>query len=84
MKKSRMLTALGLLAGTLTSIGPFLQMLKTVRTRETNDLSSGMWIFFSSGIVLWLVYGILRRDIPVIAANAATLFCAVVILAIMA
>lgn len=77
------LMVLGLIAGTLTSIGPFLQMVKTVRTRETNDLSWGMWIFFCSGIVLWLVYGIARGDIPVIAANLATLMFAAVILGVM-
>lgn len=78
-----MITYLGLLAAALTSAGPFLQMIKTVRTGETRDLSWGMWISFCIGIMVWLVYGFLRHDIPVIAANAATLFCSLVIVGMM-
>lgn len=78
-----MITYLGLLAAAFTSAGPFLQMVKTVRTRETEHLSAGMWVFFCIGITLWLVYGIVRRDIPVIAANAATLLFSAVILGVM-
>lgn len=77
-----MTTYLGLLAAVITSTGPFLQMMKTVRTRETSHLSAGMWVSFCIGITLWLVYGVIRRDIPVIVANAATLIFSAVILGV--
>lgn len=78
-----MITYLGLLAAAITSTGPFLQMVKVVRTGETRDLSWGMWVSFCIGITIWLVYGFLRHDIPVIAANAVTLICSLVIVGVM-
>lgn len=78
-----MITYLGLLAAAITSTGPLLQMVKVVRTGETRGLSWGMWVSFCIGITLWLVYGIARRDLPVIAANAATLLFSAVILGVM-
>lgn len=78
-----MITYLGLLAAVITSAGPFLQMVKTVRTGETRDLSWGMWTSFCVGITIWLVYGFARRDIPVIVANTATLLFSLVIVGVM-
>jgi MtN3 and saliva related transmembrane protein len=74
------LTALGLVAATLTTFSFVPQLLKVVRTRSADDLSYGMFGAFSVGIVLWLIYGILRDDLPVIAANAVTLVLSVAIL----
>ena len=34
------------------------------------------YVFFCLGVVLWLAYGIVRQDIPVIATNLATLVLA--------
>lgn len=78
-----MVTYLGLLAAVITSTGPFLQMVKTVRTGETRGLSLGMWISLCSGVILWLCYGILKGDIPLIVANSTTLCCSAVILGAM-
>lgn len=78
-----MITYLGLFAAVITSTGPFLQMVKTVRTRETGDLSWGMWISLCSGVVLWLCYAILKEDVPLIIANSITLCCSAVILCVM-
>ena len=78
-----MITYLGLLAAVMTSTGPLLQMMKTLRTRETGDLSWGMWISLCIGIVLWLYYGILKEDVPLIIANSVTLFSSTVILGMM-
>lgn len=74
------LTTLGLVAATLTTFSFVPQLLKVVRTRSADDLSYGMFGAFSVGIVLWLIYGILRGDLPVIAANAVTLVLSVAIL----
>ncbi|MEK7481260.1 MAG: SemiSWEET transporter [Patescibacteria group bacterium] len=78
-----MITYLGLLAAAITSAGPFLQMVKTMRTRETDHLSWGMWISFCIGITLWIIYGIVRRDVPVIVANVVTLLFSAVIVGVM-
>lgn len=64
---------LGLLAGSLTTIAFVPQVIKTYQSRSAKDLSLGMFMIFCSGTALWLSYGIIIQDIPVITANALTL-----------
>ena len=66
-------TALGLFAGTLTTLSFLPQLLKAWKLRSTHDISFGMLALFSAGLVLWIVYGIIVTDVPVIAANSVTL-----------
>jgi MtN3 and saliva related transmembrane protein len=74
------LTVLGLIAGGLTTIAFVPQMIQTWQTRSAKDVSFVMLITFISGIFLWLIYGILRRDIAIVAANGVTLIFNLVIL----
>lgn len=64
---------LGLVAGMCTTISFLPQVIKTWKTRSAKDLSLGMFLLFCIGVVLWLIYGIMVMDIPVIAANFVTL-----------
>lgn len=73
-------TALGLTAATLTTASFVPQLTKVWRTKSAEDLSYGMFGAFSLGILLWLAYGLLRRDLPVIVANGMTLVFSVAIL----
>ena len=72
---------LGGVAGTLTTLAFWPQLRKVMRTKSTHDLSLGMFIAFSVGVALWLVYGIYLRSLPVILANGVTLVFALIILA---
>jgi MtN3 and saliva related transmembrane protein len=67
---------LGLVAGACTTIAFLPQVIKTWKTRTAKDLSLGMFSFFCFGVLLWLIYGIMMRDIPVIVANLFTLVLA--------
>ncbi len=67
---------LGLTAGAFTTIAFLPQVLKTWKSRSAKDLSLGMFSLFCVGVAMWLVYGIMVRDIPVIAANLLTLLLA--------
>lgn len=73
--------ALGLIAGLLTSLAFLPQVLHTWRTRSVEDLSVRTFTMFCVGVLLWLIYGFLIGDLPVILANAATLVMAGAILA---
>jgi MtN3 and saliva related transmembrane protein len=73
-------TALGLVAATLTTSAFVPQLTKVWRSKSAHDLSYGMFTVFSLGIALWLLYGVLRADLPVILANAVTLVLSVAIL----
>ncbi|MCW4010057.1 MAG: SemiSWEET transporter [Candidatus Bathyarchaeota archaeon] len=63
------ITVIGLAAAALGGFSLFPQLLKVLKTRSTKDLSLGMLIVFSSSIFLWLVYGILVNNPPIIIAN---------------
>jgi MtN3 and saliva related transmembrane protein len=67
---------LGLSAGKLTTIAFLPQVIKTWKSRSAKDLSLGMFSLFCLGVALWLAYGVLVSDIPVIAANMLTLMLA--------
>jgi len=67
---------LGLAAGMLTTIAFLPQVIKTWRSRSAKDLSLGMFSLFCLGVAMWLAYGILVQDLPVIAANMLTLMLA--------
>ncbi len=73
-------TALGIAAGTLTTIAFVPQVLKAWRSRSTRDVSLAMFLTLCTGVVLWLIYGILVEDLPLILANGVTLCLAGTIL----
>lgn len=67
---------LGLAAGSCTTIAFLPQVLKTWNSGSAKDLSLGMFSFFCFGVLLWLIYGIVIKDVPVIVANLLTLILA--------
>lgn len=75
-RKMDFVQVIGLVAAFCTTISFLPQVIKTWRTGSAKDLSLGMFSFFCVGVALWLVYGILERDVPVIAANVLTLILA--------
>ncbi|HEY4541236.1 MAG TPA: SemiSWEET transporter [Noviherbaspirillum sp.] len=72
--------AIGAVAALLTTCAFIPQVLLTWRTRRTHGVSLGMYSIFTTGVALWLLYGVLIGSWPVIAANACTLVLAVFIL----
>jgi MtN3 and saliva related transmembrane protein len=74
------INVLGLTAGSLTTVAFLPQVLKTWRTRATGDLSLGMFAIFSSGTLLWAIYGLLIQSLPIVIANGVTLALALMIL----
>lgn len=73
-------TLIGLLAGICTTISLLPQAIKCWKEKKTRDLSLGMYIIFTIGVLLWLVYGLYRQDLPMILANAVSSVLAAFIL----
>ena len=69
---------LGLTAAFCTTISFLPQAIKVVKTKNTEALSLLMYSVFTVGVVLWLVYGILREDLAITLANFVTLILALV------
>jgi len=71
---------IGFTAGTLTTIAFVPQAIKIWKTKSAKDISLGMFVILCTGIILWIVYGILVKSLPLVAANATTLVFALSIL----
>ena len=64
---------LGYAAGALTTLAFVPQVVRTWKTRSTVDISLGMFLIFTAGVLLWEIYGLLVGSRPIILANAVTL-----------
>jgi len=56
------------------------QVIHTLKTKDTDAISLGMYAFFVFGVALWLAYGMLDWNLPIIIANTATLSLSSIIL----
>ena len=70
---------IGLIAGTLTTVAFLPQVLKIWKSRSVADISLGMYLVFSTGVLLWVVYGFSIGSLPVVLANGITLVLSLVI-----
>ncbi len=74
------LEIMGYVAGALTTVSFLPQVLKAWKSKSTKDVSLSMFVLFTLGVFLWLVYGISLGDMPIIIANLITLVLALSIL----
>ncbi len=75
-------TWFGLAAAFCTTVAYVPQVLKAWRSKKTADISLGMFTLMVTGIALWLIYGLMMSDLPLILSNAVTLALVVSILAL--
>jgi len=73
-------TWIGIAAAILTTAAYAPQAWQAWRTRSTRDVSLPMFLMMVTGITLWLIYGLMIGDLPLILANAVTLLLAGAIL----
>jgi len=66
-------TILGSTAATLTMFSFIPQIARCLRTKSVRDVSPVTLFQLSTGVFLWMVYGIYRKDPIIILANAVTL-----------
>lgn len=71
---------LGIAAGSLTTVAFVPQVVKTWRTKSGDDISTGMFLLFATGVVLWLLYGVALQAAPIVIANSITLILALAII----
>ena len=66
-------TIIGLAAAVCTTTANLPQLKKAWTTGQTDDISLKTLLLFGCGLVLWVVYGILKEDIVIILANGISL-----------
>ena len=66
---------IGYLAAVLATICWLPQVTKTLRSRQVDDLSLGTNLMLLTAVILWLIYGILLGEWPMIIANTVSILC---------
>lgn len=61
---------IGITAGILTSMSMLPQLLKVIKEKTVEDLSLPMIIILITGLSLWVWYGIIKNELPIIFSNA--------------
>lgn len=61
---------LGIIAGVLTSVSMIPQLVKVIREKDVEDISLLMLLILISGLSLWVWYGIIKEEWPIILSNS--------------
>jgi MtN3 and saliva related transmembrane protein len=69
---------IGLAAGICTACSLLPQVIKTLKEKKAEDVSLVMLLVLQAGLILWIVYGFKREDIPIIATNCFSLLVNIV------
>ena len=73
---------IGFVAGTLTTIAFLPQLQRTRTTKSADDMSLAMLLTFTTGVFLWLLYGLYLMAWPIVITNAITFILTITILAL--
>jgi MtN3 and saliva related transmembrane protein len=71
---------IGISAGILTAASMVPQVIKMIREKKASQVSIFMILILVTGISLWIWYGILKDDMPIIATNSFSLFVNIVMI----
>lgn len=71
---------IGSMAAVLTTISFVPQVIHSYRTRDLSGVSLSMYSIFTLGVGLWLLYGVIKQDWPLILANSITFCLAAIVL----
>ena len=77
---SNLTNMIGAAAAMLTTLAFIPQAYHSYKTRDLSGISLPMYSAFTLGVALWLVYGVLKQDWPIIIANLITLGLSLLIL----
>lgn len=71
---------LGLVAGVCTSAASLPQIITAVKTKKAADVSPFMFIVLLTGNSLWVWYGAIKSDFPIIATNIVSIILSAIML----
>jgi MtN3 and saliva related transmembrane protein len=71
---------IGTAAGILTSVSMLPQLVKIIKEKKAEAISIPMLLLLFAGIALWIYYGLMKKDLPIILTNSFSLLvnCAVI------
>ncbi len=71
---------LGFIAGIFTGISLLPQLIKIIKEKKTEDISAWMLLILMGGLALWISYGVLISNLPIIITNAFSLLINIAII----
>lgn len=71
---------IGIAAGVLTSSSMLPQLIKIIREKKAENVSILMLLILMSGLGLWIAYGWMKKDFPIIATNGFSLLVNIILL----
>lgn len=73
-------TAIGAIVALCTTVSYVPQVQKCWSSGRADDLSLRMFLLLTAGIALWVLYGVIRGDLVIVAANSVSLCFLAIIL----
>lgn len=70
---------LGLAASIFTTSSQIPQVIRTYKTRDVSGISLSTYVIITIGLLLWLTYGIIKNDLPLIVANSTMVLLTIAI-----
>lgn len=70
----------GLFAAVLTTVANIPQTYTIIREKSTEHISVTTYCILFSGTILWVIYGIIKKDWPIIAANSISALISLIII----
>lgn len=71
-----MFELIGIAAATLTTLSFMPQVIKTIKSKDTESISFYMYLMFVSGVFCWIIYGFFLNNYQIITANIITFILA--------
>jgi len=71
---------LGYIAAFCTTAAFIPQVVHTLKTKSTEDISLYMYLIFLIGVFSWFLYGLLINAVPISLANGVTFILALIVL----
>lgn len=71
---------IGSIAAVLTTFAFLPQVIKVIKTKDTESIALGMYLMQVLGIALWLAHGLIIHDLPLILANSISFILSGIIL----
>ncbi len=75
---------IGIAAGILTGVSLLPQLIKIIKEKRANSISFGMLAVLLAGLCVWVVYGVLKKDYPIIVTNSFSLLTNIIMVVLTA
>lgn len=71
---------IGFIAGIFTGVSLLPQLIKIIKEKKTEDISTWMLLILMGGLALWITYGVLIGNLPIIITNSFSLLINIIII----